>query len=76
MKDAAPWKEPHRKVKTVVWRCFVEKKKNFEKFTGKHLYQGLFFNKVVGWSGIFQNTFFYRKEKYFWMLETEIQERI
>ena len=52
------------------------KKKNFEKFKGKHLYQGLFFNKVVGWSGIFQNIFFYRKEKYFWMLETEIQERI
>ena len=32
------------------WRCFVKKGvlKNFAKFTGKHLCQSLFFNKVAG----------------------------
>ena len=32
--------------------------KNFAKFIGKHLCQSLFFNKVVGLSPIFKNTFF------------------
>ena len=33
-------------------RCSVKKGvlRNFAKFTGKHLFQGLFFNKVVGLS--------------------------
>ena len=33
------------------WRCFVRKGvlRNFAKFTGKHLWQSLFFNKVAGW---------------------------
>ena len=33
------------------WRCSVRKSvlKNFAKFTGKHLCQSHFFNKVVGW---------------------------
>ena len=32
------------------WRCSIKKSvpKNFTKFTGKHLCQGLFFNKVAG----------------------------
>ena len=38
--------------------------KNFTKFTGKHLCQSLFFNKVAEYRcfpvKIFQNTFFYR----------------
>ena len=36
----------------VVRRCSVKKGvlRNFAKFTGKHLFQGLFFNKVVGLS--------------------------
>ena len=39
-------------------RCSIKKYvlKIFEKFTGKHLCQSLFFNKVAG--EIFQNTFF------------------
>ena len=32
--------------------------KNFAKFTGKHLWQSLFFNKVGGVSPIFKNAFF------------------
>ena len=38
-------------VGAVVQRCSVKKGvlKNFEKFTGKHLCQSLFFNKVAGW---------------------------
>ena len=37
-------------LKAVVRRCFVKKGvlRNFAKFTGKHLYQILFFNKVAG----------------------------
>ena len=33
------------------WRCSVRKGVlgNFAKFTGKHLWQSLFFNKVAGW---------------------------
>ena len=33
------------------WRCSVRKGvlRNFAKFTGKHLWQSLFFNKVAGW---------------------------
>ena len=31
----------------VVWRCSVNVLRNFAKFTGKHLYQRLFLNKVV-----------------------------
>ena len=36
--------------KAVARRCSLEKVffRNFAKFTGKHLYQGLFFNKVAG----------------------------
>ena len=37
------------------WRCSVTKGvlRNFPKFTGKHLWQNLFFNKVPGWSDCF-----------------------
>ena len=37
------------------WRCSVRKGvlRNFAKFTGKHLWQSLFFNKVAGWSNYF-----------------------
>ena len=37
------------------WRCSVRKDvlQNFAKFTGKHLWQSLFFNKVTGWSDCF-----------------------
>ena len=31
----------------VVWRCSVNVLRNFSKFTGKHLYQRLFLNKVA-----------------------------
>ena len=34
--------------------------RNFGKFTGKHLRQSLFFNKVAGTAEISKNTFFYR----------------
>ena len=59
----------------VVRRCSVKKVslKNFTKFTGKHLCQSLFFNKVASlrpetlaqvfsreFCEIFKNTFFYR----------------
>ena len=39
-----------RLLEAVVWRCSVKKSvlKNFAKFTGKHLHQSLFFNKVAG----------------------------
>ena len=42
-KYAAIWRSSH-------WRSFVRKVvlRNFAKFTGKHLYQGLFFNKETG----------------------------
>ena len=38
-------------------RCSVRKGvlRNFTKFTGKHLYQSLFFNKVAGLRHLFQN---------------------
>ena len=34
------------------WRCSLRKHslRNFAKFTGKHLWQSLFFSKVAGWS--------------------------
>ena len=37
------------------WRCSVRKGilGNFAKFTGKHLWQNLFFNKVAGWGNCF-----------------------
>ena len=37
------------------WRCSVRKGvlRNSAKFTGKHLWQSLFFNKVAGWSDCF-----------------------
>ena len=37
------------------WRCSVRKGvlRNFAKFTGKHLWQSLFFNKVAGWGDCF-----------------------
>ena len=37
------------------WRCFVRKGvlRNFAKFTGKHLWQSLFFNKVTAWGDCF-----------------------
>ena len=37
------------------WRCSVRKgvPRNFVKFTGKYLWQSLFFNKVAGWSDCF-----------------------
>ena len=37
------------------WRCSVRKGVlgNFAKFTGKHLWQSLFFNKVAGWGDCF-----------------------
>ena len=37
------------------WRCSVRKSVlgNFAKFTGKHLRQSLFFNKVAGWGDCF-----------------------
>ena len=40
---AENWKQPPEKF------CKKSVLKNFAKFTGKHLYQGLFFNKVVRW---------------------------
>ena len=37
------------KIEAVIWRCSVKKVfRNFTKFTGKHLCQSLFFNKVAG----------------------------
>ena len=37
------------------WRCSVRKGvlRNFTKFTGKHMWQSLFFNKVGGWGNCF-----------------------
>ena len=37
------------------WRCSVRKGvlRNFAEFTGKHLWQSLFFNKVAGWGDCF-----------------------
>ena len=37
------------------WRCSARKGvlRNFAKFTGKHRWQSLFFNKVAGWSDCF-----------------------
>ena len=37
------------------WKCSVRKGVlgNFAKFTGKHLWQSLFFNKVAGWGDCF-----------------------
>ena len=37
------------------WRCSVRKGVlgNFAKFTGKHMWQSLFFNKVAGWGHCF-----------------------
>ena len=37
------------------WRCSVRKSvlRNFAKFTGKHLWQSLFFNRVAGWVDCF-----------------------
>ena len=37
------------------WRCSVrlDVLRNFAKFTGKHLWQRLFFNKVAGWGNYF-----------------------
>ena len=37
------------------WRCSVRKGVfgNSAKFTGKHLWQSLFFNKIVGWGDCF-----------------------
>ena len=40
---AGSWKQPPE----VFWKKSVLT--NFAKFTGKHLFQGLFFDKVVGW---------------------------
>ena len=43
--------------------------RNFTKFTGKHLCQSLFFNKVAGLSTLFlQNTFF---TEHFWITASE-----
>ena len=46
----------------VVRRCSMKKGvlRNFAKFTGKHLRQSLFLNKVAGTAEISKNTFFYR----------------
>ena len=37
------------------WMCSVRKGalRNFSKFTGKHLWQSLFFNEVAGWGACF-----------------------
>ena len=37
------------------WRCSVRRGvlRNFAKFTGKHLWQSLFFSKVAGWGDCF-----------------------
>ena len=37
------------------WKCSVRKwvVRNLAKFTGKHLWQSLFFNKVAGWGDFF-----------------------
>ena len=37
------------------WRCSVRKSvlRNFAKFTGKHLWQSLFFNMFTGWGDCF-----------------------
>ena len=37
------------------WMCSVRKGvlRNFAKFTGKHMWQNLFFNKVAGWGDCF-----------------------
>ena len=37
------------------WRCSVRigVRRNFAKFSGKHLWQSLFFNKVAGWGDCF-----------------------
>ena len=39
------------------WRCSVRKSvpRNFAKFTGKHLWKSLFFNKVAGWGDCFRS---------------------
>ena len=66
----------YRKSESVFPRCSVKKGvlRNFAKFTGKHLCQSLFFNKVAGFfkketliqvfscefCEIFKNNFFYR----------------
>ena len=48
VKATSSYKSSHR-------RCSIRKGslRNFRKFTGKHLYQDLFFNKVTGLSGNF-----------------------
>ena len=64
-------------------RCSVTKGilRNFAKFTGKHLCQGLFFNKVAGLSpkccGISKNTFFYRilPDDCFYFLKRKMKKR-
>ena len=40
--------------------------KNFAKFTGKHLHQSLFFNKVAGFRKFLSTLFF--KEPFRWLL--------
>ena len=46
-------------------RCSVRKDvlRNFAKFTGKHLCQGLFFNKVVGYFTLIWNLLSHFNEK-------------
>ena len=52
---------PFDKIEAVVQRCSVKKGvlRNLTKFTGKHLCQSLFFNKVAGLQ-ISKNTFLHR----------------
>ena len=64
-------------------RCSVTKGvlRNFAKFTGKHLCQGFFFNKVAGLSpkccGISKNKFFYRilPDDCFYFLKRKMKKR-
>ena len=41
--------------RSIQWRCSIRKGvlRNFAKFTGKHLWQSQFFNKVAGWGDCF-----------------------
>ena len=41
--------------RSIRWRCSIRKGvlRNFAKFTGKHLWQSQFFNKVAGWGDCF-----------------------
>ena len=47
-KENSEWLQSEAAIRGVLYKKSVLK--NFPKFTGKHLYQSLFFNKVAGLS--------------------------